>query len=249
MSLLLVTAGLFPPKNTLLEWNSELNWQPIPYSYENLFHDKLLLVTESCPRYYEELERVLREEVKGDLDKHKEMFAELSIGSGWNITSYFHTQHLYGIFKSQSDFGLEIPKWAEKFYPAAMQDLMEKGFIFEAFNSQLKKLKGGVFVKRAIEDWERKVDDKLKEKVFLFSAHDKTGEAKVSQVFGTFRTFLFPVTNILQAFNVWEQQLPAYGIAAMLELSQNKRTKKFGVQVRENLEFQSINCAVFDRFF
>lgn len=33
MSLELVLAGLFPPKGTLLEWQNELNWQPIPYNY------------------------------------------------------------------------------------------------------------------------------------------------------------------------------------------------------------------------
>ncbi|KAF2882682.1 hypothetical protein ILUMI_23484 [Ignelater luminosus] len=33
MSLELVLAGLFPPKGTALEWQKELNWQPIPYNY------------------------------------------------------------------------------------------------------------------------------------------------------------------------------------------------------------------------
>lgn len=176
MSLQLVLAGLYPPKGTQLDWNPALNWQPIPYSYEKLMEDSLLLVTKSCPRYHEELERVLKEDLKDELTKYSEMFRELSVKSGWNVTSHFHTQHLFGVFKSQQDFGLKIPDWAEKFYPSAMQDIMEKGFIFNAYNSQLKKLKGGYFVKRAIEDWEKKIENKISQKVLVFSAHDSSGE-------------------------------------------------------------------------
>lgn len=43
MSLELVLAGLFPPKGTLLEWEKELNWQPIPYNYLKFEEDHVLL--------------------------------------------------------------------------------------------------------------------------------------------------------------------------------------------------------------
>lgn len=39
MSLALVLAGLWPPKNTPLEWNNQLNWQPVPFEYEPLDKD------------------------------------------------------------------------------------------------------------------------------------------------------------------------------------------------------------------
>ena len=39
MSLELVLASLFPPKGTDLEWNKELDWQPIPFEFENLDED------------------------------------------------------------------------------------------------------------------------------------------------------------------------------------------------------------------
>lgn len=34
-----VLAGLFPPKDTALEWNRKLNWQPIPIFSEPLDED------------------------------------------------------------------------------------------------------------------------------------------------------------------------------------------------------------------
>lgn len=39
MSLALVLAGLWEPQGTPLNWNPALNWQPIPYSYEELDKD------------------------------------------------------------------------------------------------------------------------------------------------------------------------------------------------------------------
>jgi predicted nucleotide-binding protein len=71
-------------------------------------------------------------------------------------------------------------------------------------------------VKKAIEDWKRKVDNDLKQKIFIYAGHDAT------------------VTNILSAFNVWQQQFPVYGVTAILELSQHKQTKEFGVEVRKH---------------
>lgn len=176
MSLMLVAAGLFPPKGTPLEWKSDLNWQPMPFSYEKLFDDSFLLVVKSCPRYDEELKRIEKEDLKAEFEKYTAMFKELSFYTGLDIKSHHNFQHLYDTLKCQQELGLEIPEWAEKYYPIAMQDLMEKGFIFNAYNSVLKKLKGGIFVKKAIEDWEKKIEHKLSQKLFLYSAHDVTGK-------------------------------------------------------------------------
>lgn len=87
--------------------------------------------------------------------------------------------------------------------------------MFNSYNGELKRLKGGVLVKKAIDDWKRKIDDNLKQKLFLYAGHDST------------------ITNILSAFNVWEQQFPGFGVTAILELLQHKETKVYGVQVSQ----------------
>lgn len=46
---------------------------------------------------------------------------------------------------------------------------------------------------------------------------------------------LFQVTNILSAFNVWEEQFPDYAVTAILELSQHKQTKEYGVEVSDRM--------------
>lgn len=45
MSLELVLAGLWPPKNTPLEWNKHLNWQPVPFEFESLDKDTVRVFT------------------------------------------------------------------------------------------------------------------------------------------------------------------------------------------------------------
>ena len=93
MSLQLLLAGLFLPKGSQLEWNKELNWLPIPYTYEDLDKDTLLLVRTTCPRYHEELKRVLAEDVADVMKSNKQLFKDLT-----RITGLF--KHLLFISKS-----------------------------------------------------------------------------------------------------------------------------------------------------
>lgn len=86
--------------------------------------------------------------------------------------------------------------------------------MFSVYNSELKRLKAGFFLNQTIDEWNKKRRNELREKFFLYSGHDTT------------------VTNILSAFNVWEQQFPDYGVTAMLEMSQHKETREFGVEVK-----------------
>ena len=48
MSLQLVLAGLYPPQ-TVQKWKDDLDWQPIPTTYENNLDD-ILMYPIDCPR-------------------------------------------------------------------------------------------------------------------------------------------------------------------------------------------------------
>lgn len=113
----------------------------------------------------------------------------------------------------QKEYGLKLPEWTENYFPKKLEYLTDKSYVYAAYNNELKRLKGGVFVKKAMEDWDKKADKKLKTKIFLYGGHDST------------------VTNILSAFNVWEQQFPVYAITAMLELSMHKESGEYGVEI------------------
>lgn len=108
---------------------------------------------------------------------------------------------------------MKLPKWTKDYFPNKLEPLTDISYVYNAYNDELKRLKGGVFVKKAIEDWDKKIDEKLKTKVFLYAGHDST------------------VTNILSAFNVWQKQFPNYGITTMLEFSKHKETGEFGVEI------------------
>lgn len=92
---------MFPPKATPLEWNKELNWLPIVYNYEDLDKDSLLLVRKTCPRYHEEVERVLAEDAKKDIEDNKQLFEELSNHTGMAIKTPDDIQSLYSTLKAE----------------------------------------------------------------------------------------------------------------------------------------------------
>lgn len=53
MSMQVVLAGLFPPQGTAMEWNTKLNWQPIPIFSEPLDEDTVSSqYTELFPIFY-----------------------------------------------------------------------------------------------------------------------------------------------------------------------------------------------------
>lgn len=108
---------------------------------------------------------------------------------------------------------MKLPQWTKNFYPHKLTPLTDLSYVYNAYNDELKKLKGGVFLKKAIDDWESKIADKTKTKILIYAGHDAT------------------VSNILSAFNVWDTQFPDYGITALLEFSQNRKTGEFGVEL------------------
>lgn len=101
MSLQLVLASLFPPKNTPLDWNPKLNWQPIPFNYEELTKDSLLLVRLGCPRYHEELERVMNEDVGEEIKSFENMMRKLTNITGSKIETPDDVQSLFNTLKTE----------------------------------------------------------------------------------------------------------------------------------------------------
>lgn len=101
MSVQLVLAGFYPPKGTALEWNKKLNWLPIPYNYEELDKDTLLLVRTTCPRYHEELDRVFSEDLAGVMEENKPLFDELTEITGMPVKTPDDVQSLYSTLKAE----------------------------------------------------------------------------------------------------------------------------------------------------
>lgn len=74
----------------------------------------------------------------------------------------------------------------------------------------------GVLLKKLLADWNSVQEDELKPKnrlAFLYGGHDST------------------ISYILSALNVFDPQVPAFGIAVLLEFSRDKIKKHYGLEV------------------
>lgn len=238
MTAQLMDAGIWPP-NKEQQWGP-LKWQPIPVRFDNLNEDNLLLVRRPCAQYHLELDKVMSEgEVKEKLDQNQELFTALSSETGLHIKDFDDIQSLYSTLKAEEGYGLTLPDWTKQFYPEMMQNLTEYSYIVNAFNDKLKRLKGGVLLKKLLVDWHQvaknsrkssELEELLESKEWIKQA------AKYGDISDERKLFLYAghdstITNLLRALNVWEQQLPDYGITIMLELLKNRKTNEYGVQI------------------
>lgn len=178
---------------------------------------QFLLVRTPCPRYYEALDEVFKTpELEEVLAENKQMFEELTKITGMNIKTPDDVQSLYSTLRAEQEYGLELPQWTKEYYPDRMLPLTEKSYIYNVYTDELKKLKGGPFLKKMIEEWKQKRDGNIKpseRKIFLYTGHDST------------------IVNVLSAVNVWQQQLPVYGIMGIFELLEDLQTGEHGIQI------------------
>lgn len=211
MSLQVFCAGMFPPTNTALEWNNHLNWQPINFFSMPLTKDPLLLplftqqqkiVEEFLDSYSEVVER------------NKEFFDALERFTGKPIQKPLDLIGVYFLLKCQVEYGLELPEWARDIYSDKLRKLSNEAWGYFVHNDALKRMLGGNLLEKLVQDWAAKIAGKTQKKLFLYSAHDLT------------------VTGVLGACNVWKPDVnPEYGITAIFELRQNKKTGEYGIQV------------------
>lgn len=217
MSIELVLASLYPPEGTVQEWNHDLNWQPIPLISEPLDQDTLLLVRTSCPRYHEAATAVLESaEVRKILTDNQQLFDNLTQITGLSIKTPDDVQSLYSTLRAESEFGLTLPKWTRDYYPEKLLPLTKLSYVLNVYNDELKKLKGGPFLKKTLAEWDAVIaneDNPKNKKIFVYAGHDST------------------VVNLLSVFNVWREQFPNYAIMGILELHKHKRTGQFSVRI------------------
>lgn len=97
-----------------------------------------------------------------------------------------------------------------------MNALAAQSFTLKSYNTELKRLKGGVFLKKLFKNWARKEKSrKFLKSIFLYSGHDST------------------IANILSVLNVWEEnvQIPDFATAILIELSKYEVTQEYGIEV------------------
>ncbi|KAK4878733.1 hypothetical protein RN001_011239 [Aquatica leii] len=207
-----INAGLWPPCN-LQRWGS-IDWQPIPVHYEPLNTDSLLLVRKPCPQYHLELDRLVNtEEIQSKLRDSQKLFEGISKHTGKKIETFEDVQDVYTTLMSEEAFGLELPPWCGDFYPNAMSSATIFSYVLNAYNDKLNRFKGGVFVKKLIEDWSKLRKGVLKCKAYLYVGHDST------------------IVNILSALKLWEPQVPNFSANIFFELWYDRTRDEYGVEI------------------
>lgn len=175
----------------------------------------MLLVRLPCAQYHLELERVIKsDKIQKRLKEHEKLFNDLSANTGKSIKNFDDVQDLYSTLRAEEAFNLTLPDWTKNFYPHKMLPPTIFSFILNSYNDRLIRLKGGVFLKKLISDWRSKINGEINpRKAFLYGGHDAT------------------IVNLMTALNVWDPQMPEYGIMIILEFSKDRITKNYGLEI------------------
>ncbi|KAL2726136.1 venom acid phosphatase Acph-1-like isoform X2 [Vespula maculifrons] len=201
-SLQLVLAGLFPPKGIQI-WNPQLEWQPIPSEYVPKVDDNLFL-SDDCPRYLEEYDRVLElSEYKKEFAEFEDLTAELTKLTGKNITTSLNMANLYHSLMAIYSMNLSLPEWAKSIFPyGKLYNATVFAYKTSNYNKSLRKIYGGALLKKFVENMMEYVNGTLKtgRKLFLYSGHETN------------------IASLLYTLNAYTPHIPAYSSSIIMEL-------------------------------
>lgn len=214
-SMQMVNAGLWPPKGDQV-WGP-IPWQPIPVHSEPLEEDMLLLVRKPCAQYSLEMNRVKDlPEIKKKLQDFRPLFEDISRHTGAQMKDFADAEDVYSTLLAEKNLNLSLPEWTKDYFPEKLEEPTVFFYVFNSYTDRMKRLKGGVLLDKLIKDWKNKSVDTLlprERKAFLYGGHDST------------------ITNLLSALNVWDPQIPGYGITVLFEMSRDMESGQIGVEI------------------
>jgi len=207
-------AGMYPPHG-YWQWNTDLAWQPIPVHTLPQEEDYLLSSHATCPRFDQLVEEVKVGKFMRDLYiDNREMFEYISNNAGINITDIVQLDYIYDTLLIEDIYGMDLPVWTKKVFPGGkFKELRDLSFTVDTYSQELKRLKGGPFIKEMIQHFDSVVDKTLfppNRKVFMYSGHDTT------------------VSSILNTLGVFNTIAPPYASMVIVELFERE---EFLVQV------------------
>ncbi|XP_029165111.1 uncharacterized protein LOC114936176 [Nylanderia fulva] len=196
----IVHAALFSPTGEQ-KWNLVLPWQPADINYIHDAQDMLLFPI-LCPVYNRLYQEMLQTpEIKKQLAEFANLREKLSICTGKNINTMYDCFLVYGTLLAQKHYGIPTLPCVQEMFP--------NGKLLDAVNFQMKlfsygllnKINGGILLRRIINDMEQKKNGTLKDRrINLYSGHD------------------FNLAALLQALNIYNNEIPKYGSCIMIEL-------------------------------
>ncbi|XP_050438376.1 prostatic acid phosphatase-like isoform X2 [Adelges cooleyi] len=202
-------AGLYPPVGNQT-WNADLGklWQPIPIHSLSPLEDNVLTYGDNCPRYRREFLKVLNStEVRKFNKKHEELYSYIKKHTGMKMKNQIYdVQFLYDVLLVETQYNYTLPNWTNSVYPEKLMEVSRKSFELQTHNSLLKKLCVGMLIKEIVINMNIKRNSTIKssKKLWMYSAHDSN------------------VAALLNALNVYNNELPPYAATVLFELRKNQ---------------------------
>lgn len=198
VSLQLMLAGLYPPDARQM-WNSDLPWLAIPTHYAPEKVD-MLLKPEGCSIYKAALAEVKKiEEVRNKIAVYKDFFKFLSEKMGLVIEEPLPVYEVYNLLTAQKTMNLTLPEWCTDEVYRKMQDIIVLEYNIRSYTTQLKRLNGGMLIKKFIENMNLKNESTNPRKMYVYSGHE------------------INLAAFARAHNISEPRLPGYGSMFILE--------------------------------
>jgi len=197
-------AGLYPPTDTQ-RWNRQLAWQPIPVHTVPQSEDDLLSSHAACPRFDQLQAELLASQNFTDIyEENRDLFEYVTANTGQNITDIVNLDYIYDTLLIEANNNLTLPDWTQPIFPGGkFKELVDLSFIVDTYTPELKRLKGGPFLKNLIENCEKSAKGELtpeNRKLFMFSGHDTT----VAPILHTLDLFNPPVAPPYAAMIIFE---------------------------------------------
>lgn len=115
---------------------------------------------------------------------------------------------------------LILPEWTKDYYPDKLVPLTLYELQLNTYNDEFRRLKGGHFLKRIIDDMMKKKEQTTHSelrKMIMYIGHDST------------------IVTLLDTMHIWYNQMPYYNIMIMIEL--HNYENEWNVQVNKFSKF------------
>lgn len=174
MSAQLFNSGFLVPENEQI-WNQELLWQPVPISYKPRNEDNLIAAKQKCKKFDDLYVQLFSTpKYKKILEDNSDLFKYLTEQTGMEIDTMRKVEELYNTLEIEQLQNLNLPTWTEKVFPSSMKPIAELSLASFTDTDFMKRMKGGPFVKKVLEEMKKKSVNENIPKLNIYSGHDIT---------------------------------------------------------------------------
>lgn len=150
---------------------------------------------------------------------HKEnsqLLQDLADLTGLNVTYAHDVTNIFISMQTQQAYHLELPEWSKDYYPDKMRLMAEKSYSYDAYTTEMRKIKGGYFLEDMYKQMQSKISgnlDPVGRKMYVYCAHD------------------WSISNVLNALDVWGTQMVQFSALIAFELHKRKNTGEYFVEI------------------